>query len=152
MDNKVDKHSEVFKVLLLIAFSGQLLFDGLGMAGFFYRSFSDEIFFSAGAGAMIPLGMSFSLYIFFMLFFYSSIIAMSLGHWIAWLLVPLALGISFIMQILSGVGVWTPAELTISWIVWFSYNVSLAMMVFARKVSARFRSSFRRFYNGISKP
>lgn len=152
MVNKVDKHSEIFKVLLLIAFSGQLLFDGLGMSGVFYRSFSDEIFSSAGAGALIPLGMSFSLYIFFMLFFYSSLISMCLGHWIAWLLVPLTLGISFTMQILSGVGVWTPAELTLSWVVWFTYNISLAMMLFSRKVSVKFHSSFRKFYKGFNEP
>jgi hypothetical protein len=145
MEETMDRYVEIFKVLLLVAFASQALVDGLGAMGVFYNAYGEDVFSHSGKGALVSFEISFALYLFWMAAYYASLLALSLFHWSAWIIVPTALVLSLISQPISGVYIGTPAELTLTWMAWFSYDLSIAAALFSPAVSSRFRESFREF-------
>ena len=135
----MNNHPETFKLLLLIAFIAQALIDLLGITGFYYRMYPEEIFQHSGHGAVLTFQTTFSLYLLWMATYYLSIIAMAIKHPISWIIVPLVLLLSFVQQPISGVYIGTPFEATIGWIGWVAYIMAISMLLFSSEVAQTFR-------------
>lgn len=127
MDTFMDRHQRFFRALLVVAFVSQVVIDALGFTGFYYSMYEPEVFSYAGHGALASFEWAFGLYIFGTLAYYLSIVSMALFHRTAWVLIPLALVLSFVQQPISGVYVGTPFELTVSWIGWAAYYVCIGL-------------------------
>lgn len=123
----MDRHQKFFRVLLVVAFVSQVMIDALGITGFYYGMYEPDVFSYAGYGALVSFEWAFGLYIFGTLAYYASIVSMVLFHRTAWVLIPLALVLSFVQQPISGVYVGTPFELTVSWIGWTAYYVCIGL-------------------------
>lgn len=141
----MDRHIEIYKVLLLLAFLSQGAIDILGASGASYNSYDPKIYEYLGFNAILSVEASFIIYLVWMIGHYLSLASLAIFHWSAWFFIPISLLGSILIYTTSGVYVTTPMDSFLGLIAGVSYDVAIAMAFFSPSVSGKICASFRKF-------